>query len=603
MEPTRLPRDPAAPGRRFARIGQRLAAKPGGALLALAAVVFAANVVSASAVQKWLPGLGSIEPVVDAAVDLVLVMPLLLVLFVLPTRRHLHARIASEHALRAAGDALERRVQERTVELERSNTRLRQEADHRRHAQKAVAFQASLLDAVAEAVVALDAGGHVLFWNRFAERLFGWSASEATGKGLTDLVGFVSPDGQRVDVLELCGASGGWASEVDAIGRDGARAALLLTCTDLPGATRGFVCVALDIAEWKVARDALRDSEEKYSSLVDNSPTGVFIYQDGRLVFANPRFAEILEHSREDILEADPWSLVHPHDREWVMEIARKRADGDKVPEAYECRLLTSTGRCRWVAMRSARIRYSGSMATLGNAQDITEHKEMEIKLRQLSARLLTIQEEERRRLALDLHDSLGQTLTGIKFMVEAALGDPWPEERRSAVLRLRSVVPRIQDAVEDVRRIATELRPSILDDLGLLPTINWYLRELEANHPGIAVEKRLTAAESDVPRDLRTPIFRILQEATNNVVKHSAASRLLVALETGEGRLRLSVQDDGVGFDTASAPGADGNRGVGLGSMRERAELAGGTCSLTSAPGCGATVQAEWPLDRPISG
>ena len=360
------------------------------------------------------------------------------------------------------------------------------------------------------------------------------------------------------------------------------------------------MCVALDITEWKVARDALRDSEEKYSSLVDNSPTGVFIYQDGKVVFANPRFAEILEYAGDDILKADPWSLVHPDDQQWVRETARKRADGDKVPEAYECRLITRSGRCRWVAMRSARIRYGGRPATLGNAQDITDQKQMEIKLRELSARLLTIQEEERRRVALDLHDSLGQTLTGIKFMIEASLGDPWPEERRSAVLRLRHVVPKIQDAVEDVRRIATELRPSILDDLGLLPTVGWLLREFGEAHPRIAVEARLTAVESDVPPGLRTAVFRILQEAMNNVAKHSGCSRVLVALERSDLGLQLVVQDNGVGFDAGSPLAETGTRGIGLGSMRERAEFSGGTFSVDA--GAGVTVRAEWPLERPAS-
>ncbi len=226
----------------------------------------------------------------------------------------------------------------------------------------------------------------------------------------------------------------------------------------------------------------------------------------------------------------------------------------------------------------------------------------METKLHQLSARLLTIQEDERRRVARDLHDSVGQTLTGIKFMVEAALVGPWPDAGRPGLEGLRSLVPTIQDAVEEVRRISTELRPSILDDLGLLPTIAWYVREFEKLHPGLDVSQQIRVSESDVPDTLRTPIFRILQEATNNVAKHSGAGRLEIALDDRAGGLRLRVQDDGLGFDPGALPVEGGNGGSGLSSMRERTELSGGVFSLRAAPGTGTTIEAEWRLDPPLS-
>jgi signal transduction histidine kinase len=166
----------------------------------------------------------------------------------------------------------------------------------------------------------------------------------------------------------------------------------------------------------------------------------------------------------------------------------------------------------------------------------------------------------------------------------------------------LRSLVPTIQDAVEEVRRISTELRPSVLDDLGLLPTIAWYLREFAKVHPHIAVEQALGVVESEIPRGLRTPIFGVLQEATTNVAKHSGASRLIVGCDVREGRVRLRVQDDGVGFDSTAKRSGTGAGGTGLGSMRERVELAGGTFSLVSAAGTGTSVEATWPLDELVS-
>ncbi len=593
-----------APGTRLERLGQSLAARPARAFVLLLAVILVADFLGAWAVEHWLPVPGSAAPFLDAAIDIAVLMPLLILLFLRPIERHIRARAASERDLRAARNELERRVSERTAELQESNGKLREEVDERRLAQAAVEFQAGLLDAVAEAVVAIDQEGRVRFWNRFAEGLFGSSAAQAVGRPFVDLIGFAQPGDRRVDVIERCRAVEHWTEELEARRGDGSSVAVLLSCSRLPDATEGYVCVCFDITEWLVAREALRDSEEKYSNLVDHSPTGVFILQNNRLVFVNPRFAEILGYSQGELSQVDPWSLVHPDDRARVAAIGRSRTAGDDGRAGYECRLITKQGECRWVAMRNTRVRYGGAVATLGNAQDVTLQKEMEIKLRQLSARLLTIQEEERRRLALDLHDSLGQTLTGIKFMIEASLGESPPLERRAGIARLRSVVPRIQAAVEEVRQLATGLRPSILDDLGLLPTIVWYLRELQNDHPGIAVEQRIDARECEVPNALRTPVFRILQEATNNVVKHSGASRLIVALETSGGSLCLSVRDDGVGFavERPSSTNGSGHWGIGLSSMRERAEVSGGSCSVITAPGAGVTVEACWALEQPFS-
>jgi signal transduction histidine kinase len=214
----------------------------------------------------------------------------------------------------------------------------------------------------------------------------------------------------------------------------------------------------------------------------------------------------------------------------------------------------------------------------------------------------LTIQEEERRRVARDLHDSVGQKLSGIKFMVEAALGAPWPDERRSGIEQLRSLIPTIQDAVEEVRCISTALRPSILDDLGLLPTIDWHFREFGKMCPDIRVEKRLEVRETDVPAGLRTPIFRILQEASNNVAKHSRATHLNISLKVKGDSLFLRVHDDGIGFEQAATQQADLG-GSGLSSMRERVELSGGSFSMSSVPDEGTTLEASWSLSGRLSG
>jgi PAS domain S-box-containing protein len=590
-------------GSRILSIRDWIAATPAGGFVIVATTLLVATPLGTWTLISWFPALIAIEPLIESVLSIGVVLPLLVLLFVLPSARNIQQRQVLEQALRAEREQLVIRVRERTAELEGSNRRLRKEVDHRQRAQKAIEFQAGLLDAVEQAVVAIDREGRVRYWNRYAEDLYACRATEARGRHIADIVTFVRSDGRRLDDRGGGEGRSSWSGEVEAVRADGARLPVYLARSPLPGTGEGCVCVSFDITEWKAAREALRDSEEKYSSLVESSPTGIFIFQDEKLAFVNPRLSEILEYPRAELLELNPWHLLHAEDRERLGAVERKRAAAEPIPDEFECQLVTKSGQVRWVAMRNTLIRYRGGPAVLGNVQDITERRRMEMEVHRLSARLLKVQEEERRRLARDLHDSLGQKLTGIKFLIEASLGEPWPGERRAGVGRLRGLIPTIQDAVEEVRRISTELRPSILDDLGLVATMAWHLRELAKLHPEVAVDQQITAAESDVPVPLRTPIYRILQEATNNVAKHSGPCRMVVGLETGEGRLRLRVSDDGVGFDPGAPPRDGRNGGIGLGSMRERAEFSGGSFSVRSAPGAGTTIEAEWPLDGPFSG
>jgi signal transduction histidine kinase len=237
---------------------------------------------------------------------------------------------------------------------------------------------------------------------------------------------------------------------------------------------------------------------------------------------------------------------------------------------------------------------------------DITARKEAEQALRDsqralqhLSAQLLTAQEEERARIARELHDSVGQSLTGIKFIAESALGRGRQTGSASLQATLSSFIPKIQETMEEVRRLSMALRPSMLDDLGLLATISWHCREFQSSALRTRVDARIAVPEADIPDRLKLPIYRILQEALSNVTKHSGADRAVVSLGATAGVLELVVEDNGRGFAVESVSSHDGSqRGFGLGSMRERAHLSGGTFSVTSAEGEGTTLRAAWPLE-----
>ncbi|MDO9220850.1 MAG: histidine kinase [Thiobacillus sp.] len=230
-------------------------------------------------------------------------------------------------------------------------------------------------------------------------------------------------------------------------------------------------------------------------------------------------------------------------------------------------------------------------------AQALRESRD---ELRRLSGLLVTIQEDERRRIALDLHDGLGQSLSLIKLSIESAARLLAAGATDEAGESLQQLIPRVKEALTEVRRVSTELRPSILDDLGILPTLSWFFRELEAACGDIAVEKAFNVVEHDVPVTLQITLFRILQEATNNIVKHAGADRMRVSLDRTDDVLHLLIEDNGCGFDPLSIQYVEGQgRGLGLLSMKERASFSGGTYHLESTPGQGTRIKVSWPYGQ----
>ncbi|MFH1490438.1 MAG: sensor histidine kinase, partial [Pseudomonadota bacterium] len=217
--------------------------------------------------------------------------------------------------------------------------------------------------------------------------------------------------------------------------------------------------------------------------------------------------------------------------------------------------------------------------------------------LRRLSFKLLDAQEEERRRIALELHDSIGQSLSAIKYRIETSVQEMGRENPSKCDEFLHPIIPIVQQTVEEIRRIQKNLRPSILDDLGLLATVSWFCRDFETTYSGIRVEKKTQLKENDVPDSLKIIIFRVLQESLNNIAKHSRAGHVELSLKKTDGKIELVISDNGIGIDNGLKKSGKGKEGgLGLTSMRERTELSGGSFSIRQKKGKGTTVQASWP-------
>ena len=226
--------------------------------------------------------------------------------------------------------------------------------------------------------------------------------------------------------------------------------------------------------------------------------------------------------------------------------------------------------------------------------------------LEQLSERLMSAQEAERKRISGDLHDSVGQTLSAIKYSLERAQllarreaspqGSAEASAKASAIVDL--AIARVQRLMDEVRTISMNLRPALLDDLGAASAVRSLCRDWQGVYSDIDVNVDIGVDDGDIPAVLVTNVFRAVQESLNNVARHAAAGRVQVSMHILDGALSVTVSDDGVGF-RLNGEDAPNVRSRGLRGLQERAESTGGRCEVSSTPGRGTTVRLEWPLAR----
>ena len=215
-----------------------------------------------------------------------------------------------------------------------------------------------------------------------------------------------------------------------------------------------------------------------------------------------------------------------------------------------------------------------------------------ENRLRVLSSLALSIQENERKRISRELHDGVCQTLVALKIQMENELAGLSGKVPDHELMSFREIISRLQGAIAEVRAIIMDLRPSVLDDFGLVAAIHWFCREFPAGHEKIHIETDIAIEEEHIPESQKTVLFRVIQEAMNNIARHSHADWARVALKKDQDFLELTVEDNGVGFN----PGQGPVQGVGLKGMKERVEIASGGLYIESGEGSGTRVRAVLP-------
>jgi PAS domain S-box-containing protein len=338
----------------------------------------------------------------------------------------------------------------------------------------------------------------------------------------------------------------------------------------------------------------LKGAESPYRFFVEAMNEGaVTLSSDGTILYCNDRFAEMVETPYQKIIGDSIYPFISSPDA-FEPAFQKGRAERSKT----EILLKRKNNELVPVSLSFNPMQEEEVPGVCMVVTDLTEHmrkeevlKESEARLRDLSSKLLAAQEEERKRISHEIHDALGSLLGGLRFKAENLLGQIGRNDDMEDLIRF------IQRASEEARRIQSALHPALLDDLGILATINWFSREFQKTYSGIRIENQINIQENDIPDPVKIVIYRITQEALNNIANHSKADLVHFSLRKKD-RIELLIRDNGQGFKLDEKLSLDGSRrGIGLSSMRERAQLSGGSFEIESIIGKGTIVRVTWPI------
>jgi PAS domain S-box-containing protein len=342
----------------------------------------------------------------------------------------------------------------------------------------------------------------------------------------------------------------------------------------------------------------LQGADHTYRVFVERMNEGAAVLSsDHTVLHCNGRFARFLGARLQSVIGSSMLDLVWPDDHPKLDALLRRAAQRNC---RGEIRLQSRKGASLSVHLSLSPLRLDSTRAVCLIASDLSETKraEQELRasseqLRNLTAHLLSVREEERARISREVHDELGQSLTAVKMDL-AWLAGRLPRRNGRMLKRICSTRQLANSIIQSIRRISTELRPAVLD-LGLAAAVEWQVQEFEARS-GIQCKVRLLTREV-VASNASTAMFRISQEIFTNVARHAKATRVEVVLQKQRDRLVLLIRDNGRGFDQAD-PSL--SKSLGLLGMRERAAILGGRVNISSAPGKGTTVTAWIPLASP---
>jgi PAS domain S-box-containing protein len=464
--------------------------------------------------------------------------------------------------------------------------------------------------------------GHVGNWEYNVQTTQFWGSDEAKriygfdpeyDSFSTDEVYNCIPERERVHqaLLDLIEEGKAYDLEFEILPRNSSEPRFIASIAELQrdgeGSPLMVAGVIQDITKRKLAEKALRDSEEKYRSIFDNAVEGIFqTTPDGKYLSANPALARMHGYDSpmelmKSVKDIGKQHYVDPKDRDRLKELLWREGS----VQDFEVKIHQKDGDYVWVSISAKVIKDSDGQVLFyeGTALDINARKKAEDslkrqdeRLRKLSKRLAEVHEEEKRNMARELHDRLGGNLTAIGINLNILNLQLHKTRKPVARSRLDDSLSLLSEATECMRGMMFDLRPPAIDDYGLPAALRWFTNRF-SSRTGLEVTLICSDFDRRLDSSIEIAFFRIAQEALSNVAKHAQASRVMVSLELGEGKVGMEISDNGVGLPDSKVDSADATEGWGVFIMKERAEAIGGYCAIESASKEGTRIWVEVPL------
>ncbi len=521
-------------------------------------------------------------------------------------------RKQEKELLRKARDELEMRVAERTGELKQANQQILAELEQRSIAEKK--FH-EIVELAPDAILLVNAEDKIVLANAQAERMFGCPKESLYGQAVLSLLperlhARYHAQLNHYTIQPVPNAMQA-VPELYGLRKDGQEFPIEISTSPLNTSDGLLVaCVMRDISQRKRAEKDLRESETTYRALFENANDAILLlHPDGIIWKVNQKAADMLGYTPEELVGIQPDVYMAPEDfpdRRRKLEAVLKgrsvpiferhyrKKDGTVIPTEVNIALVRDQeGRPKYIQViaRDIRERKAIELEHLRLLEEISQSREQ---LRALAARLQEVQEFERHQIAAELHDRVGQNLTGLSLNLQIVQNQAPPECTALLHERLADSLRLVEETTRQVRDVMADLVPPMLDEFGLAAALRWYGSEF-SRRTGIGIQV-IGQDEPRLKRGVEIALFRIAQEALNNIARHAAATQVEVRLDlSGSGTAAsLKIEDNGLGFDPAQ-PGSPGERPhLGLVTMKERAAAVGGQLAVQSAPGKGTTIVVE---------
>ena len=468
--------------------------------------------------------------------------------------------------------------------------------------------QPDALQAALEGIVTIDGQMQISMINPAAERMFGRTAAEVLGRDLADLMPERLRDAHAVHVRrfmdsDLSERPMGQRGQMIGLRANGEEFPMetSLCKVEVAGGQRFYTALLRDLSEEQKLSHRVERLNQRMRTIFDLVPVAIWITECDQMVYANPACVRLFG-ARElgGFAGQSVYRFLSPGSHEQVRsKVAQALADQDSVL-SFMGEIAREDGSLRQVEIVVAALpdhqRTLVQMVIADVTKQTQERSELlgsQRTLRMLSASLVEAREEERRRIARELHDELGQRLTALKLEIATLERANTP---RSRAERTQAMIEMVDDTVAATRRISMDLRPLMLDDLGLNPAIEWLARDFE-RRTGVKVTLRLAPILDLIDNRTATTLYRIVQEALTNCARHSRANAAQVAIAPEADGIQLTVLDDGDGFPSVPQKSRQGS--FGLIGIRERVLMLGGDLNLSNVPGGGARLAVFLPMGK----